>query len=141
EAALARMRRLSPLRKTTQAGDLAGLVSEQLAHFGIDASTPFGQSLAHCAARLYETQADLEQLWRVTQEAIGGLDRSDRIAWFNAKKFLSFQLAKLLDTLQNPTRRAYQELNYSPTTISAKGPYAVFDNVTAIFSANPVIAR
>ena len=50
-------------------------------------------------------------------------------------------LAKLLDTLQNPFRRTYQELHYSNTTQSAKGPDAMFDNVTAIFSATPVIAR
>lgn len=136
-----RFRRLSPRRKTTQATDLAGLVEEQLGHFGIDAATPFGQSLARVARRLYETQADLDDLWRLTLEAIDGLDRADRIAWFNAKKFLSFQLAKLLDTLQNPARRSYQSLGYDPATLSAKGPYAVFDNVTAIFAANPVIAR
>ena len=50
-------------------------------------------------------------------------------------------MAKSLDTLQNPFRRAYQNLGYSSTTQYAKGPYAVFDNVAAIFSANPVIAR
>ena len=43
--------------------------------------------------------------------------------------------------LQSPARRSYQSLDYSQTTQYAKGPYAVFDNVTAIFSANPVIAR
>ena len=43
--------------------------------------------------------------------------------------------------LQNPSRRTYQSLDYRPTTLSAKGPYAVFDNVTAIFAANPVITR
>jgi len=43
--------------------------------------------------------------------------------------------------LQNPARRSYQSLGYTQSTIPAKGPYAVFDNVTAIFSANPVIAR
>jgi cystathionine beta-lyase/cystathionine gamma-synthase len=32
-------------------------------------------------------------------------------------------------------------LGYSPSTLSAKGPYALFDNVTALFAANPVIAR
>jgi O-acetylhomoserine (thiol)-lyase len=138
---LARLRRLSPRRKTTQATDVAGLVAEQLTHFGLDARTPVGEVLARCATRLYETEGDLEQLWRLTMETIDGLDRSDRIAYFNAKKFLSFQLAKLLDTLQNPFRRSYQALGFSPTTLSAKGPYAVFDNVTAIFSANPVIAR
>jgi O-acetylhomoserine (thiol)-lyase len=141
EAALARMRRLSPLRKTTRAVDVSGLVHEQLAHFGINAETEFGQTLSRFAGRLYESQADLEQLWRIMTETLATLDRSDRIAYFNAKKFLSFQVAKLLDTLQTPSRLAYQSLHFSPATISAKGPYAVFDNVTAIFSANPVIAR
>jgi O-acetylhomoserine (thiol)-lyase len=141
DAALAALRRLSPRRKTTEARDVPELVAEQLAHFGIRPDEPFGQSLARLATRLYESQGDIEALWRLTLESISTLDRSDRIAWFNAQKFLSFQVAKLLDTLQNPARRTYQELNYAPATLSAKGPYAVFDNVTAIFSANPVIAR
>ncbi|HEX4132085.1 MAG TPA: PLP-dependent transferase [Pirellulales bacterium] len=136
-----RMRRLSPRRKTSSAENVEELVAEQLQHFGITAATPFGQTLARIATRLYETQADLESLWRLTLETIDRLDRSDRIAYFNAKKFLSFQLAKLLDTLQNPARRSYQSLGYDQATLAAKGPYAVFDNVTAIFAANPVIAR
>ncbi len=135
------MRRLSPRRKTTEAHDAAGLAREQLAHFGIDAGDEFGASLLRVVERLYETQCDLDQLWRETMASISGLDRADRIARFNAKKFLSFQLAKLLDTLQNPARASYQSLGYRPATLCAKGPYAVFDNVTAIFSANPVIAR
>ena len=93
------------------------------------------------AERLYECQSDVDRLWQLTLAEIEHLDRSDRIALFNAKKFLSFQLAKLLDTLQNPLRRTYQSLAYDRATQCAKGPYAVFDNVTAIFSANPVIAR
>ena len=72
---------------------------------------------------------------------IGHLDRSDRIAYFNAKKFLSFQTAKVLDLLQNPFRSTYQSLHLNYQTQSTKGPYAIFDNVTAIFSATPVIAR
>lgn len=135
------MRKLSPLRNSTQATDAAGLVREQLAHFGIDPATPFGQQLSVLAERLYASQADVEQLWHETLSEIQHLDRADRIAWFNAKKFLTFQLAKLLDTLQNPSRRSYQSLGFSNTTQSAKGPYAVFDNVAAIFSATPVIAR
>jgi len=39
---------------------------------------------------------------------------------FNAKKFLSFQLAKLLDTLQNPFRRTYQSLGYGTSTQTAR---------------------
>ncbi|MEK6247241.1 MAG: PLP-dependent transferase, partial [Planctomycetales bacterium] len=54
---------------------------------------------------------------------------------------LSFQLAKLLDTLQDSFRRSYQSLEYSSETLTAKGPYPIFDNITAIFSATPVIAR
>ena len=70
-----------------------------------------------------------------------GLSAADRVAHFNAKKFLSFQLAKLLDLLQNPSRAAYQALGYRSSTLYSKGPYPVFDNVTALFSATPVIAR
>jgi O-acetylhomoserine/O-acetylserine sulfhydrylase-like pyridoxal-dependent enzyme len=117
------------------------LVSEQLVHFGIDGASPFGSTLGRIAERLYECEADVERLWQITLESIQSLDRSDRIAYFNAKKFLSFQFAKLLDMLQQPSRRTYQSLGYSPTTQYSKGPYPVFDNVTAIFAANPVIAR
>jgi O-acetylhomoserine (thiol)-lyase len=140
-SSLLQMKRLSPRRRTTAARDVPELVAEQLAHFGIDPHSDFGRTLARIAARLYENQADLEHIWQITLSTIETLNRSDRIAWFNAKKFLSFQLAKLLDTLQNPFRRSYQSLGYCPSTLTSKGPYAVFDNVTAIFSANPVIAR
>ena len=132
---------LSPRRKSTTAADTKGLVAEQLQHFGIDPDTDYGRALASIAARLYEAEGDLETLAKVTAEAISGLNRTDKIAYFNAKKFLSFQIAKLLDLLQTPSRLSYQALDYSPTTQFAKGPYPVFDNVTAIFSANPVIAR
>ncbi|MCC7420358.1 MAG: PLP-dependent transferase [Planctomycetaceae bacterium] len=138
---LSSMKRLSPRRNSTQAGDLPGLVAEQLDHFGIDANSDFGRTLARIATRLYENQGDVEDLWKITLESVDRLSQSDRIAWFNAKKFLSFQLAKTLDTLQNPTRRTYQSLGFASGTQCAKGPYAVFDNVTALFSANPVIAR
>lgn len=135
------MKRLSPRRNSTQAADATQLVAEQLDHFGIDAASEFGRTLTRIAQRLYENHDDVEALWKITLENVDRLSRADRIAWFNAKKFLSFQLAKSLDTLQNPSRRMYQSLGYGPGTQCAKGPYAVFDNVTALFSANPVIAR
>src|ERR1041385_2738439 len=136
-----RTRRLSPRRNSTRATDIPSLVAEQLAHFGIAAGSPFGQKLAQVATRLYEAHDDLDDLWKITLNTVAKLDRADRIAYFNAKKFLSFQLAKLLDDLQNPARRSYQSLGFSEATVTSKGPYAVFDNVTAIFAANPVIAR
>ena len=135
------MRNLSPLRRSTQAADVEALAADQLAHFHIAPESEYGQTLARIVRHIYACGSDLDQLWRITADSIDGLDRSDRVAWFSAKKFLSFQIAKLLDTLQNPFRRTYQSLGYSLSTQSAKGPYAIFDNVTAIFSATPVIAR
>jgi O-acetylhomoserine (thiol)-lyase len=135
------MHTLSPLRRSTAAPDIEAMVAEQLAHFHIDAASEYGQTLGRIVHHLYACSGDLDQLWRITSQSIDSLDRSDRIAWFNAKKFLSFQIAKLLDTLQNPFRRTYQSLDYSLSTQAAKGPYAIFDNVSAIFSATPVIAR
>ncbi|MDB5355838.1 MAG: O-acetylhomoserine sulfhydrylase / O-succinylhomoserine sulfhydrylase [Phycisphaerales bacterium] len=135
------MRSMSPKRKSTQLDDADALVAEQLAHYQIDPQGDFGKVLARIVKHLYECSADLNRLWQLTIETIDSLDRSDRVAYFNAKKFLAFQIAKLLDTLQNPLRRTYQSLGYGLGTQAAKGPYAMFDNVSAIFSATPVIAR
>jgi hypothetical protein len=141
KASIEVMRKLSPRRNTTQGDTAQDLAEEQLAHFGIAADSDYGRSLLSLTERLYEVQGDVDLLWQVTLQSIDSLDRRDRIAYFNAKKFLSFQLAKLLDTLQNPFRRCYQSLGLGYPTQSAKGPYAMFDNVTAIFSATPVITR
>lgn len=138
---LSAMRRLSPRRNSTQAQTASDLAAEQLDHFGIDATTEYGQTLAELSERLYLAAADAQELWALSLRSIGGLERSDRIAYFNAKKFLSFQTAKLLDTLQNPFRHSYQSLGLNYATQASKGPYAIFDNVTAIFSATPVITR
>ncbi|MDE2996505.1 MAG: PLP-dependent transferase [Bacteroidota bacterium] len=132
---------LSPRRKSTEADSIGALAAEQLEHFGVDPESDYGMALTDACRSLYAAQADMDALWKVTAEAIAGLDRTDRIAWFNAKKFLSFQVAKILDTLQNPLRKAYQELGLSDDSMQAKGPYPIFDNVTALFSANPVIVR
>jgi cystathionine beta-lyase/cystathionine gamma-synthase len=132
---------LSPRRKSTRAQTTDELAEEQLAHFGIDPDTEFGDALLSTVRHLYEAQSDVTRLWRITAESMENLPREDRIARFNAKKFLSFQIAKVLDTAQNPFRRSYQALGMSDGTQQAKGPYPVFDNVTALFSANPVIVR
>jgi len=132
---------LSPRRKSTRATTLQELAVEQLAHFHIDPASPVGVPLLALAEKLYGAYGDVMDLWEATTRELGNLPRQDRIALFNAKKFLSFQLAKLLDTLQSPARKSHQSLRYSNTTMLAKGPYPVFDNVTAIFSATPVITR
>lgn len=135
------MKMLSPLRNSTKESSVDGLVNEQLSHFGIDKNDEYGQTLKKIVTRMYESQVDMEHLWRLTIESMNSLGHMDEIRRFNALKFLSFQLAKLLDTLQNPNRKIYQNLGYSSTTQTSKGPYPVFDNVTALFSATPVIAR
>ncbi|MSU23212.1 MAG: Cys/Met metabolism pyridoxal-phosphate-dependent enzyme [Opitutus sp.] len=134
-------RLLSPRRKTTAAATTAELALEQLAHFHIDPASPVGVPLLRLAERLYLATDDLSDLWEVTLRELDRLPRGDRLALFNAKKFLAFQLAKILDNLQNPTRKVHQSLGHSPATTLAKGPYPTFDNVAAIFSANPVITR
>jgi O-acetylhomoserine/O-acetylserine sulfhydrylase-like pyridoxal-dependent enzyme len=134
-------RELSPRRSTSAATDVPALVAEQLAHFAIDPRTEMGATLARLAGHMYGANIEMHHLWQATVRELGSLDRRDRIACFNAKKFLCFQLAKLLDTLQNPFRFTYQTLVESQSNRLAKGPYPVFDNVTAIFSATPVIAR
>lgn len=135
------MAQLSPLRNSTTADTAESLADEQLAHFGIDPATELGSNLQTVAACLYETNAAMHDLWRITLEQIGELDRSDRIAYFNAKRFLCFQLAKILDNLQNPLRSSYQSITTRREGFACKGPFPLFDNVTAIFSANPVVTR
>lgn len=134
-------RLLSPRRKTTEAATLHDLALEQLAHFHLDPASPVGAPLLALAEKLYDAHGDVMELWEATTRELARLPRGDRLALFNAKKFLSFQLAKLLDTLQNPARKVHQSLAYSEATTLAKGPWPVFDNVTAIFSATPVITR
>ncbi len=132
---------ISPRRHTSEAVSIEGLAEEQLRHFCIDKDGPYGQAMFDTVVRLYEAQLSITELWDITTRTIRTLDRTDRIAYFNAKKFLCFQLAKLLDNLQNPFRATYQSLELTDASLCAKGAYSIFDNVSAIFSANPVIVR
>ncbi|HET7204571.1 MAG TPA: PLP-dependent transferase [Steroidobacteraceae bacterium] len=134
-------RELSPRRNTTTATAIPALVEEQLRHFAIDPQSEFGRRMGELALHLYAGNAAAHQLWDVAVRELSALDQRDRVARFNAKRFLCFQLAKILDTLQNPLRKTYQSLLHDPTQAAAKGPYPIFDNVAAIFSATPVIAR
>ncbi|QJR80117.1 Cys/Met metabolism pyridoxal-phosphate-dependent enzyme [Alteromonas pelagimontana] len=129
---------LSPRRNTSEASSVAELVSEQLRHFGIDENSDYGQALSRTASHLYDAQSDVMSLWDITNKTLGTLGKEDRMAYFNAKKFLSFQMAKVLDTLQNPFRKTYQSLSSGN---GAQGHYPLFDNVTALFSATPVVVR
>ena len=100
-----------------------------------------GQSLLRLSTDIYQANIDLHHLWESSLTELSRLERQDRIAYFNAKKFLCFQLAKLLDTLQNPFRKTYQSIIPEQSSRMSKGPYPIFDNVTAVFSATPVITR
>ena len=135
------MKKLSPRRNSSTSENLDELVQEQLLHFGLKPDSPYGTAMSDIVRRLYENQSDIERLWEITLSSMDQLSQADKISRFNSKKFLSFQLAKLLDTLQHPFRKSYQSLGYSGATKASKGPYPVFDNVTALFSATPVITR
>ncbi len=134
-------RQLSPLRNTTTASDVGALANEQALHFGIDPESDFGRALILLAQSLYETNVAAHDLGRITFDGLAQIDRSDRIAWFNAKRFISFQLAKILDSLQNPLRASYQSITTDHPGFASKGAYPLFDNVAAIFSSTPVITR
>jgi O-acetylhomoserine/O-acetylserine sulfhydrylase-like pyridoxal-dependent enzyme len=132
---------LSPLRNSTTESDPGSLAKEQAVHFGIDPDSEFGMALVELATHLYSSYGSTQELWRITTKGLAALDRTDRIAWFNAKRFIAFQLAKILDDLQNPLRSTYQSLVTRSGGFSSKGVYPLFDNVTALFAANPVITR
>ncbi|MCH9691898.1 MAG: aminotransferase class I/II-fold pyridoxal phosphate-dependent enzyme [Gammaproteobacteria bacterium] len=135
-------KRLSPRRNSSTATNLEELAREQLQHFAIDVKSQQGQVLLDTAQLLYRAQGNLQQLWQQGTEILQQLDKNDRIAYFNAKRFMSFQLAKLLDTLQNPLRSSLQGLqSESDFNLSTRGGYPLLDNIPAVFSATPVIAR
>jgi O-acetylhomoserine (thiol)-lyase len=139
--AFERAREISPRRKTTGAGDIDGLVREQLAHFGVDPSSEFGKHLGAVARGVYGTHSDTKLLWESLSSELARLPREDRASRFAAQKFLCFQMAKVMDTLMHPWRATYQSIVNSQNGRLARGPYPIFDNVTALFSAKPVITR
>jgi O-acetylhomoserine (thiol)-lyase len=132
---------ISPLRHTTQHQSPEKLAAEQLEHFGIEAGSDYGKAMQELITRLYQTNAAAHSLWLETMEALKTLDRSDRQAYFNAKRFACFQLAKILDNMQNPLRKTYQSLTTKDKGFACKGAYPMFDNIAAIFSSTPVITR
>ena len=134
-------KKLSPRRNSTEATSIKELAAEQLKHFNIEVDGQLGKALLETVERVYQCQGNMELMWQETQAGMHALDATEKTALFNAKKFLSFQLAKVLDTLQNPFRSNYQAMGYSQATLSAKSAYPIFDNVNAIFSATPAITR
>ncbi len=135
------LRELSPRRNSTHAETAPALVAEQLGHFGIDPASEHGRALGALTESLYAANVATHELIEITGRRLSQLDRKDRIAWFNAKRFACFQLAKVLDNLQSPMRKTYQSLVGHAQPDAGRGPYPLFDNVTAIFSATPVITR
>jgi O-acetylhomoserine (thiol)-lyase len=138
---LADAKRLSPKRNTTLANSIDELANEQLRHFGLDPKSDYAQAVLSLSRNLYHAQADVQQLWQLTTDTLAGLSKQDKVAYFNCKKFLSFQIAKVLDTLQNPFRATYQSMQQQAGSQVSKSHFPLFDNVTALFSATPVIVR
>lgn len=132
---------LSPRRHSSQAQDEQALVTEQLQHFGIDPDSPYGRHLGRAVLNLNRTNQDIHALWQLTEDTLASLPPEQQVSRFNAKKFLSFQLAKVLENLQTPFRQQWRGLNMELGSRLAKGPYPLFDRVPALFSANPVIVR
>ncbi|WP_237276489.1 aminotransferase class I/II-fold pyridoxal phosphate-dependent enzyme [Tenacibaculum ovolyticum] len=132
---------LSPKRNSTVCTTVEELATEQLAYFDIDANSAYGETLKKAAIDIYTAQADISKLQEITFDTVGKLDASEKVAYFNAKRFMSFQIAKVLETLQGPLKKTYESLEQSDATLNAKGPMPLFNNIAALFSATPVIAR
>ncbi|MCW8127634.1 trans-sulfuration enzyme family protein [Microbulbifer halophilus] len=132
---------LSPRRNTSSASDIEALAREQLEHFHIAPDSEHGRLLLDTAGLLYRAQGNIGQLWAQSAALLPQMDRADRVAYFNAKRFISFQLAKLLHNLQDPLRASFQSLQGEDFNSATRGGYPLFDNIPAIFSATPVIAR
>ena len=134
-------KQLSPLRNSSACQSPEALAAEQARHFGVDPDSPEGAALVALTLKLYQTNAAADELARLSMAALAGMDRRDRVAWFNAKRFVSFQLAKILDSWQAPSRLAYQSLTRGANVGGKGGVYPLFANVPALFSATPVITR
>lgn len=141
EPGLEDARILSPCRNTTSATSVEALAREQLAHFNISPDSGHGRLLLEIAQQLYRAQGGIGELWAQSAALLAEMDRDDRVAYFNAKRFVSFQLAKLLHNLQNPLRASFESLQGEDFNAATRGGYPLFDNIPAIFSATPVIAR
>lgn len=134
------MQQLSPVRNSTKLEEAPELAREQLLHFGIDPDSGYGHALQKAATQLYQTSHEFNQVESL-KNTLDSLPKTDRISYFNAKKFLCFQLAKLIDMLQPSLKASYQALNMNVSSRAVKGDYPLFANVGALFSATPAIVR
>src|SRR6202166_2889353 len=99
---------LSPLRHSSAATTLPGLVDEQLRHFGVDPDTEGGRALGRLVQQLGAANCAAHELWELTVRTLGSLDRQDRIRWVNGKPFGLFQLGKVVDQVEDPAPFTYQ---------------------------------
>lgn len=134
------MQRLSPVRNSTQADTPRDLAAEQLIHFGIDASTPYGKALLKASENLYRAGSEIDKVEQLCKE-LAELPPAGKVSAFNAKKFLCFQLAKLIDMLQPSLKQSYQSLDMDVSSRAVKGEYPLFANVGALFSATPAVIK
>lgn len=113
---------LSPRRHSSQAQVEQALVDEQLQHFGIAPDSPYGRHLGRAVINLNRTNQDIHAIWQLTQDTLASLPPEQQVSQFNAKKFLSFQLAKVLENLQTPFRQQWRGSEHGAEFSSRKGP-------------------
>ena len=138
----ARVRELSPRRNTTSATDIPQLVDEQLRHFSIDPAigvrAPHGR-----LCRAIFTTATRQRTSCGTSRCANSPTSTSATAWRASTPSASSASSSPRSSTRcnNPLRKTYQSLLHDPTQSAIKGPYPIFDNVTALFSATPVITR
>ena len=97
--------------------------------------------MADFATHLYAGNAAAHQLWEVTLRELADLDRAT--AWRASTPSASSASSSPSSSTRCRTRCARRTSRCCTIRRSrrSKGPYPIFDNVTAIFSATPVITR
>ena len=133
-------RQLSPLRNSTTATDIPALVDEQLAalwHRRVERFRSIVGQHRPTAVRMPRRYRSPLAGDVVLDRAIGSRG-SDRV--FQRQEVPVVPVGQAARHAAELRRAAATRASTTaPATQYAKGPYAVFDNVTAIFSANPVI--
>ncbi|NQY08508.1 MAG: hypothetical protein HRT71_03230 [Flavobacteriales bacterium] len=111
---------LFPKRNSTLCTSIEELATEQLAYFAIDPNSVYGEMLKKAVLDIYAAQSDISKLKEITNDTVGKLDAGEKVAYFNAKRFMSFQIAKVLETLQTLLKQTYESLGQSDATLLAK---------------------
>ncbi|WP_018690980.1 trans-sulfuration enzyme family protein [Algicola sagamiensis] len=135
---------LLSIRHSTQMKDgenQAAAIEAQLAHFGISADSDYGRLLGELLHGLFHVNLKATEIQSLTLETLSKLDRTQKQSYFNAKKFIAFQLAKVIHNFHPSFKTLTYELAADSGSTQSSYVSDIMGNVPALFSASPVITK